>query len=210
MTEETAARQVTDAWRRIEGWLGEHAPATHAALGPGASAEQIATAETALGLVVPVELRTLWGLVSGGNVDGSGPWQGNAALLGLDEVVNHYRSQMQAQAEFDTRYEVPGVPGEGDVIVWQPGWIPVFSSSAYDTLYGTYLDIGTGLLWRWTRETYVPPGPDDPQDSLVTYLEGLADALEYPALAQDPPGLLDGALVWKSGAYGDDDWRPVG
>ncbi|MGV9563916.1 SMI1/KNR4 family protein [Streptomyces sp. NPDC003480] len=209
MTEETAARQITDAWRRIERWLGEHAPATYAALGPGASDEQIAAVDAALGLVVPVELRTLWGLVSGGNVDGSGPWQGNAALLSLDEVVNHYRSQMVAQAGFDAGYEVPGVPGEGDVIVWQPGWIPVFSSSAYDTLYGTYLDAGTGLLWRWTRETYVPPGPDDPQDSLVTCLEGLADALEYPALAQDRPGLLDGALVWESAAYGDEDWRPV-
>ncbi|MEU6064975.1 MULTISPECIES: SMI1/KNR4 family protein [Streptomyces] len=72
MTEEIAARQVTDAWGRIEAWLRDHAPVTHAALGPGASAEEIAAVEAALGLAVPVELRTLWGLVSGDNVNGGG------------------------------------------------------------------------------------------------------------------------------------------
>ncbi|MFF4360332.1 hypothetical protein [Streptomyces sp. NPDC001604] len=56
--------------------------------------------------------------------------------------------------------------------MWQREWIPVFSSSAHDTLYVTYRDALTGLLWWWTRETYVPAR---------SYLEGLADALEHPA-----------------------------
>ncbi|MDN3259194.1 SMI1/KNR4 family protein [Streptomyces sp. CSDS2] len=219
MTEETAetaaiaARQVTDAWRRIEAWLGEHAPVSHAALGPGAGAEEIAAVEAALGFAVPVELRTLWGLVSGGNVNGGGFWLGNRSLLRLDDVVAVYRRMMVLQTQAERRYPTPGVPGEDDIVVWQRPWIPVFSCGEHDTVLGTYLDSGSGLMWHWSKYAYVLPDGTEPQHSVVTCLEEIADSLETPALATEgTAGLLDGRLVWLDESLTEDErrrWHPA-
>ncbi|MGW7410642.1 SMI1/KNR4 family protein [Streptomyces sp. NPDC054833] len=210
MTDEIAVRQVTEAWQRIETWLRRHAPATHAALGPGARREEIDAVEATLGFAVPVELRTLWSLVSGGVVDDRGFWGDHDVLIPLDEVVETYQRQMRWQAEEEATYDTPGVPGEGDAVFWQRPWIPVFSLGPHDTMYGTYLNAETGLMWKWTREVFWPPTDDDPQESLVTHLEKLADALEYPDLADDKAGLVNGALVWKRQAYADEDWHAAG
>ncbi|MFE0512641.1 SMI1/KNR4 family protein [Streptomyces sp. NPDC058964] len=213
MTEEMAARQVTDAWRRIEAWLREHAPVTHAALGPGASAEEIAAVEAALGVAVPAELRTLWGLVSGGNVCGGGFWLDNRSLMRLDDVIEVYRRKMEFQAETEQEYATPGVPGEEDIVVWQRPWIPVFSFGEEDTVLGTYLDSASGLMWHWSKYEYLLPDGTKPQHSMVTYLEEIADSLETPALATGgTPGLLDGRLVWLDSSLDEDEqrrWRPL-
>ncbi|MEU6067500.1 MULTISPECIES: SMI1/KNR4 family protein [Streptomyces] len=213
MTEDIAARQVTDAWRRIEAWLREHAPVTHAALGPGASTEEITGVEAALGFALPVELRTLWGLVSGGNVNGSGFWLDNRALMRPEDVMFVYRLKMDIQRDLDAEYDTPGVPGEDDIIAWQPGWIPVFSKGEHNSVYGTFLDSESGLLGHWDKYPYEPPGDDEPQNSIVTYLEEMADSLEMPTLAtQTTPGLLDGRLVWECHYLDEDEqrrWRPV-
>ncbi|MFD7169752.1 SMI1/KNR4 family protein [Streptomyces violascens] len=207
MTDDITGRQVTDAWRRIEGWLREHAPATYAALGPGADDEQINAVENALGFAVPVELRMLWGLVSGGNVKGRGPWRDNNNLISLDEVIGHYRLKLKIQADLDENHEKFARLEEDRAIAWQRLWIPVFSTRVYDTSHGAFLDAGNGLMWKWTRYAYIPPTDKDPQDSIVTYMEDLADALEYPALAEDTPGLVEGALVWRSCVRAGEDWR---
>ncbi|MFI6469835.1 SMI1/KNR4 family protein [Streptomyces sp. NPDC050516] len=178
MTDDITGRQVPDAWPRIEGWLREHAPATYAALRPRATQEQINAVEHALGFAVPVELRTLWGLVSGGNVKGRGPWRDNRALMDLDQVIRQYRLKMEIQAGLNEDHEKFARLEEDRAIAWQRLWIPVFSFGADDTVHGTFLDAGNGLMWKWTREAYIPPSDNDPQDSIVTYLEDLADALE--------------------------------
>jgi hypothetical protein len=213
VTAEIAARQVRDAWRRIEAWLGEHAPVSHAALGPGAGTEEIAAVEAALGFAAPVELRTLWGLVSGGNVDGGGFWLGNRSLLRLGDVVAVYRRMMEFQRQKERTYPTPGVPGEDDIVVWQRPWIPVFSFGEHDTVLGTYLDSGSGLMWHWSKYAYNLPDGTEPQHSVVTCLEEIADSLETPALATEgTPGLLDGRLVWLDESLTEDErrrWRPV-
>ncbi|GHH20247.1 hypothetical protein Srubr_46590 [Streptomyces rubradiris] len=197
MSDDTVIRQITDSWRRIEAWLEHHAPVTHAALGSGATQEEIDAAEAALGIAVPVELRTLWGLVSGGSTGGYGLFLGNAMLIGLDEVAEVYRSKMREQADEE----------EAD-IVWNSAWVPVFSSNCHDTVSGTYLNTETGLLWNWTKFAHQPPD-DDEQDSVVTYLEKLADYLEYPDMAPDRPGTVEGALAWRSFVGEDESWRPA-
>ncbi|MEU6772543.1 SMI1/KNR4 family protein [Streptomyces sp. NPDC046759] len=208
MSDETAVRQVTDAWARIEGWLRENAPVTHAALGPGASEGEIAAVEEGLGFAVPVELRTLWTLVSGGTVQGRGPWPEGDVLMRLDDVVSQYRLKRELQQELDDKAGTAAVLDDGSPRVWGKTWIPVFSSREYDSAYGTFLNAETGLLWRWDTFEYEPPRHDDVQHSIVTLLEEIADSLETPGLATEfRPGLLDGRLVWLGQRMNEDEQR---
>ncbi|MEV7675860.1 hypothetical protein [Streptomyces sp. NPDC088752] len=80
---------------------------------------------------------------------------------------------------------------------------------AADRTSGLYLDAVTGYLGRWSCYN---EGPDDWYDTLVTYLEEMADMLENPTLAtRDKPGLVDGALVRLSGLdlVQETRWQPL-
>ncbi|WP_212747218.1 hypothetical protein [Streptomyces montanus] len=73
------------------------------------------------------------------------------------------------------------------------------------------LDVASGYLGRWSR---YDEGPDDELDTLVTYLEDVADLLEAPAPAlatRDMPGLVGGALVWGSriDPAQESRWQPL-
>jgi len=67
------------------------------------------------------------------------------------------------------------------------------SFNAHDTLHGLYLDIETGMICRWGEF-----GERQPEfESLTTFLEEMADALEAPSLAGPAkPGLVNGGLAW--------------
>ncbi|MFD0392861.1 hypothetical protein ACFQ3Z_09525 [Streptomyces nogalater] len=127
----------------------------------------------------------------------------------LDDVVEVYRGKMRLQAEKERRYPAPGDPGEDGIVVWRP-WIPVFSCGEHDTVLGTYLDSGSGLMWHWSKYEYLLPDGTEPQHSVVTFLEEIADSLENPALATEgTPGLLDGLLVWLDGSLDEAARRVV-
>ncbi|MFJ6012887.1 SMI1/KNR4 family protein [Streptomyces sp. NPDC092952] len=188
-TRQIAARQVTEAWRRITNWLARHAPATCAALLPGASPHEIAALEQALGVGVPVELRALWLLCAGGkDTPGAGviPDRG-WALMSLGAVATSYRWHRENQRELEAEW------GVEDSMVWQPSWIPFCSWSVTDTSYGLFIDAGTGEVGHWD-ETAVRTVGDQ---TLSTLLEETADTLENPQLATGRmPGLIGGRLVW--------------
>lgn len=188
-------RQVADAWHRITSWLQSNAPDSYAALRAGASPADVAAVEDELGIQVPAELRTLWLLTAGDEgVNRSGCMPGNQALMTLDAVTAVYRLQMEFQAHEDTLNARRRASDR--VTVWKPTWIPVVAYSADDSTSGLYLDTATGYLDRWSRYNDLP---GDERDTLVTYLEGIADMLEAPALAsRDKPGLIGGELVWGS------------
>ncbi|MFJ8469868.1 SMI1/KNR4 family protein [Streptomyces swartbergensis] len=193
--EAATAREVADAWQRITHWLQRNAPDSHAALRAGAGPTAIAALEDELAIRIPAGLRALWSLTSGdGGVDGAGCLPGNQALMTLDAVAAFYQQQMESQAHQDT---LNADRSEDDrITVWKPAWIPVVSYSVADRTSGLYLDAATGYLGRWSR--YNEGLADDP-DTLVTYLEDVADMLEAPALAtRDRPGLVGRALVWGS------------
>ncbi|MFI1798801.1 hypothetical protein ACH427_15825 [Streptomyces sp. NPDC020379] len=51
-------------------------------------------------------------------------------------------------------------------------------------------------MWSWDE----PANRQIEFESLASYLEEMADALEAPSLAgPDKPGVVDGALVWGAG-----------
>ncbi|MFF8602216.1 hypothetical protein ACF065_13690 [Streptomyces sp. NPDC015232] len=182
-----AAREVTEAWRRITTWLRQHAPASLAALRPGATPAETEAVERALGGVrVPAALRALWALTSGDDGAVAAPGArpvgclpGNRALIPLDAVAAEHRRRS-------------GTAG------WRPGWIPVVSLGPADRASGLFLDAETGRLGRWNgHDTQLD---DDLPHTLGTYLEEIADTLEHPALATgDRPGPVEGGtLVWTS------------
>jgi len=187
--EEIEARQVTQAWQRITAWLGAHAPASHRTLLPGAAPEELARAEEAFGVRLRGGLKALWSLCAGvRDQRGAEFMLGNWALMTLDDAV-----------ELHGRYVRMGKD------VWQQGWIPVCAFNAHDQAIGLCLDTDSGQLWYWDRY-----GDRHPEfESLTTYLEEMADALDVPDLAGPPaPGLIRGALRWGPTGESGDGWEP--
>ncbi|MET9610405.1 SMI1/KNR4 family protein [Streptomyces sp. NPDC006512] len=194
-------REVSDVWARIAAWLASHAPASYAALRAGVDEEVIDAFEGRLGVRIPAELRTLWGLIAGDEgVGRCGCLPDNMALMPLEEAEVFYRERM--------KNPVMHLDGE-EVDWWKASWIPVISYGPDDRTSGLYLDTESGFLGRWSRynDTHL-----EERDTLVTYLEETADMLEYPALAaRDQPGLVGDRLVWGSGLFPTDEeaWRPL-
>jgi cell wall assembly regulator SMI1 len=207
-TDALVVREVADAWHRVTRRLRQHAPASYAALRAGTTPAAVAALEDALGVRIPVELHVLWLLTAGDDgVDGRGCLPGGAALLPLDAVAALHRQRTDAQARQDALDA--GRDAEDRVTVWRATWIPVAAHGTADRTSGLYLDAATGHLGRWSR--YAEP-PGEELDTLVTYLEGVADLLETPALAtEDRPGSIGGALVWLSSVSPSQEtrWRPL-
>ncbi len=172
-------------------WLAEYTPPSYGALRPGASDDELAALEEALGVSVPEELKALWRLSAGEDgVDGSGLMLGDWALMPLDAVVEVHRMQRGFQ-EADGE---DGTVDEDAPVLWKPSWIPFCSFSPDDTVYGLYLDGETGEVCQWTRY-----GEREREyESLPAYLELMAVSLEAPLAGAGPekPGMLRGALVW--------------
>ncbi|MEV6653954.1 SMI1/KNR4 family protein [Streptomyces sp. NPDC051219] len=193
-----AARQVTDAWRRIAAWLEVNAPASHAALLPGATRRDVDVLERELWVPVPVELRALWALCAGGrDVQGAGLVPDHGwALMPLDSVHRVYLRQSRWQREH-----------EGEGWLWKPSWIPFASWSVTDVSTGLFIDAETGEVGHWD-DTAVRTVWDK---SLTELLEEIADTLEHPQLAVGyRPGLIGDRLVWGPPLAADEAalWRP--
>lgn len=190
--EQIAARQVTEAWQRIASWLEQYAPASHEALLPAATEQDIDTLAQQLGVRVPVELRALW-LLCAGNQDapGAGFFPDHGwALMPLDSVRVVYRRQSRRQQDHD-----------GESWMWKPSWVPFCSWSVTDTSYGLFIDAETGEVGHWD-DTAVRTVEDK---SLTMLLEEIADRLENPQLGLGcKPGLIGGRLVW--GPPSDEGW----
>ncbi|WP_306191034.1 SMI1/KNR4 family protein [Streptomyces sp. MK5] len=199
------ARQVVQAWQRIQAWLQEHAPASCAALLPGAEAGQIRAVQDAVRVPIPKALTMLWRTVGGSVL--RGVFLGNYDLIPLDRVADFYRARMADHEDEEIGAAEERIP------LWKPEWIPVFSNHRTSQAFVLYLDATGGLLYKWSRYGENNYGTDTEElDSLSSYLEEVADSLEYPAMAtRDKPGLVDGVLVWQSGIEPGqkDQWEPV-
>jgi cell wall assembly regulator SMI1 len=178
----------------------QYAPASHAALLPGAGEAEICAVEEVYGMRMPGDLRTLWGLTGGG----AGVFFGNYDLASFGRGMAFHGNRMRFQLE-DGGNDANNIPW------WRPDWIPVFSNSRDSQAFVKYLDCESGLLYSWDRYGMNNYGTEKEElDSVSTYLEEVADSLESPALAvRDSPGLIDGYLVWESRAHVHaDTWRP--
>ncbi|MFG2621870.1 hypothetical protein ACGFXC_30055 [Streptomyces sp. NPDC048507] len=199
--EAVVARQIADAWTRIAACLAARAPASYAALRPGVREEAVEAFGWGLGVRVPAELRSLWRLVAGDDgVDGAGCLPGKMSLMPLQDVGTFHRARMKDP--------VGQLDGE-ELTSWKASWIPLISLGPADHTSGLYLDTESGFLGPWSRyaDTHV-----EERDTLVTYLEEMADMLQSPALAtRDQPGTVGGALIWRSSLPPADEqtWTPL-
>ncbi|MER7998368.1 SMI1/KNR4 family protein [Streptomyces sp. NPDC095613] len=194
------ARQVVEAWGRVEAWLARHAPGSFASLRAAASEDEIAALEEAIGVRVPDGVKALWRMHAGADNTASAVFMlGNWALMGLDAVGAVYRERMLFQQENEA---------EG-YMTWKASWIPVCSYTVADTSYGLCVDGESGTVWEWEETAVVTPR----FDSLTDCLEEMADALEAPGLAVGPmPGVARGALLWgvPSDPAVKEAWIPLG
>lgn len=200
-------RQVADAWRRIQSWLSQYAPATVEALLPGASEAEIDALERELGVRVPAGLRGLWRHCSGVRPSPQGQFLlGAWAPMRFASVVRKYRTMLEMQQHEVEVGHSPGGAASEEFVLWRASWIPFCSDM--DRLFGLCVDAETGKLWSWSK--YADRAVEF--ESLSGYLEEMADVLEVPSLATGvKPGLMDGALVWGAPADSDERarWRPV-
>ncbi|URN15905.1 MULTISPECIES: SMI1/KNR4 family protein [Streptomyces] len=212
--------RVEAAWSRFETWLSQHAPRSYGLLRPAAAPGRIEEAERALEVRFPPELRALYSLhdgVRGVDLNEFGeqpllpsgeddPWhrQANAvdfmpngqAWLPLEHVVSTHASPLSEYA--------------GDESV---RYVPVTASALHTMMYGTYLDLDTGMLGMWSDASELEPLGV----GLAEWLEDGADAL-VEARPTRTMGMLpylsptgDG-LGWfdPDPMYEQDGWRPLG
>ncbi|WP_406124662.1 SMI1/KNR4 family protein [Streptomyces canus] len=200
---------VIAVWSRISRWLTENTPAHADALNPPTTDEQIAEAESKMGLSLPSELRQLLMVNNGstakqrsltGNTryDARGggdysPFPSDFAFCDVKLICSLYtgnRKASIAMREPGSRYEY-----------WKEGWIPVFRKKGVHC--GLFLDVSGGQdpapMYAYEEESF--PEPAFP--SLADYLSTVADALEgirpFTVMGRSAPHLptvREGLIVW--------------
>lgn len=117
VTEQSVA-PVHESWRRIEEWLGLHAPASLEYLNPPAGSDEIDAVERTLGTPLPPEL-----VQSLSCHDGMRRWSGllpEQTLLAADTIAQRWQMCMEIAAENDGLEPQPWE----DEPWWHPLWIP--------------------------------------------------------------------------------------
>ena len=156
-------------WKRIHAWLDENAPAGYGHLRPGASADAIQAAETAMGLKLPADIKASYRVHDGqgnepGLIGGEG-W----CLLTLQEMVKWCRKWSKHAPRFCSCVPVAW-GGAGDYIFLdlgsdaeRPG---ASSSSAATPTPPIRLRRRSVLGWRtsptnWRTRSWRTPRPTD-------------------------------------------------
>jgi cell wall assembly regulator SMI1 len=114
-TASPAAGDLKSLFARLDRWLANHRSGYHQGLASGATAEQLAGLEEALGMKLPAELRTLLEWHNGQTPDLVGAFRESFRLLGTEEIAQEYRDQ---------------VGRHGDL--WDKGWIPFLADDQGD------------------------------------------------------------------------------
>jgi cell wall assembly regulator SMI1 len=160
-------------WNRIHAWLDENAPAGYGDLRPGASADAIQAAETAMGLKLPADVKASYRVHDGqgnepGLIGGEG-W----CLLPLEDMVAWWRKWCEPSDRF--RECVPVAwGGAGDCI--------------FLDLRPTAESSGCVIVQRGDTD-----GPDPVAASFRAWLEEFADKLEDEEFSYSE---IDGCLMY--------------
>jgi cell wall assembly regulator SMI1 len=166
---------VKDTWDRIDTWLRENAPDVQAALRPGASEEQIRSAEEAMGVSFPDEVKAAYRIHDG--CSGAGflyGWE----WLSLERMVSEWKvwKDLLDGGDFDGINSRPHRAIRNDW--WHPSWIPL----TYDGGGNHHcLDLAPAkrgrvgqIIMMWHDDSERPLEAD----SFAAWLEAFADFLE--------------------------------
>ncbi|MEV0184693.1 SMI1/KNR4 family protein [Streptomyces sp. NPDC050625] len=205
----TALSSAIEAWTRIFRWLTENTPAHTDALNPPASEEQIAQAESEMGVSLPAELRQILMMNNGSTAKhrsltgnsfydarGGGdysPFPSDYVFCDVELICSLYvgnRKASIAMQEPGSRYEY-----------WKEGWIPVFRKK--EVHCGLFLDVSGGQdpapVYAYEEESF----PELAFSSLADYLSTVGDALEgvrpFTVMGRQSPHLptvREGLICW--------------
>lgn len=178
---------VDRQWKRVERWLREHAPRSHARLAPPAKPRDIAAAEAKLGLRFPDSLRASL-LRHDGNREAG--WGGFGFLghwnMSLKEIV----STWTMMCEID-----PGDEGDPRNSWWSPRMIPFgdFGDGGNLVLDSVVGDVG----WYFNEEGTSFDADEPWRRSYYALLKSTADVLEEGGdLEGWVPEVEEGELTW--------------
>ncbi|MEU6906858.1 SMI1/KNR4 family protein [Streptomyces coeruleorubidus] len=218
MSDRSGHDRLERAWARFSTWLGEYAPVSCGLLRPGAADAQIDSAEQAIGVRFPAELRALYRIhdgVRGVELEEFGeqpisprgdddPWyrQANAvdfmptgqAWLPLRHVISVYGGPLEIMAGGRVPY------------------VPVTASANDAMLSGTYLDPATGVLGTWADAQELSPQGVGLADWLEDAVAALAEGRPTRVLGLRPylSPTGDGLGWYEEDVMPEEDgWMPV-
>lgn len=121
---------VREAWDRIERWLWRNAPKILASLNSGASDEEIAAAEQALGISMPEDWWELYRVHNGLNDEGNqGSLFHGMNFFDLDRVVSEFSQNVvdvqEGESDSPPEMVVAGDPGIQKGDLFNTAWVPL-------------------------------------------------------------------------------------
>jgi cell wall assembly regulator SMI1 len=177
---------VAASWQRIDAWLARHAPASHAALHPPASEDDLTRTETALGFPLPPDLRASLLHHNGERWPGALP---GGPLYSTAQIVQSQALRMDIWEPDD-----PDTAGW-----WGARWVPFAGGDGDDH----FIDAGPGLWHQHIGYAgHTESGCYTGWPTLGTFLQGVAEALEhmedpnYVGTVSRPMLNDDGEVYW--------------
>jgi cell wall assembly regulator SMI1 len=186
---------VDELLGRLDRWLAAHRADYYARLQPGATAQQVAEAERALGFTFPRSLAALYRWRDGQASNHFASFQHNRSLLSLRDMVDANRANTEL-LELGT-FERPNW--------WNKAWIPFLESAGGDLLVvdleGTFTgNRGQVLMFNhdWEDRSIVFPSFD-------AWLAAFVVSLEAGMWEAGPFGVQPDEHAYKAMV---NDWHP--
>ncbi|WP_160311258.1 SMI1/KNR4 family protein [Streptacidiphilus anmyonensis] len=178
---------VSESWRRIDAWLGVHAPASFAGLNPPATPDAIARTESVFGMPLPRDLCE--SLLCHDGETRFGTALPCSQLLSAEEIVAARRMRMELWEPED--------PDQAETPWWGEHWVPFAGDVSL-----SFIEAGPGI---WHDHLGRAPHDDGAGflgwPTLGTWLHHVAEAMErfdqHFAHRVEPPKLRrNGTLDW--------------
>lgn len=156
---------ITELLNRWIDLVEQHAPEVRSTLRPGATAEQIAAVESAIGFELPDDVRTWFQLHDGQEYAPKVNILFGLELLPLDQLLHEWR-EWQDLADYNEEFGPDSTSSpEGAIAAayTTPGWIPLAQSPAS----GNYLGIDLNPEPQGTRGQVINFGRDEDDKCVV-------------------------------------------
>jgi cell wall assembly regulator SMI1 len=150
--------------KRLDAWFKKHRKTFYKGLRPGATAQELADLETALGFPVPDDLRVLLAWHNGQDDDS------------FASFVNDWRLMSTTQIAA-TRHDLAASGEKG----WRPAFVPFLEDDRGDCMVLDTAAAGAPVYW-WEGKDRVEPVADSLHDRMKKFVE----AVEAGQYVEDP------------------------
>lgn len=197
---------IAESWRRIETWLQTFAPMCTTHLHSGATPEEIAEAETRLGLTLPEDIKACYRIHNGAAVSGKFASTSVAQFCPLRNMVGHWE-WLQDLAKSDPRWAqcppiwvrensiYPFQPAQP--VTWHPAWLPFTSNVEGDHLCFDLAPLPGGHIGQILDLSHEVGPFSVPFTGIGEFLATFADQLEAGISVIEQP-LLHPRKEWQA------------